>query len=88
MHANTHLTFACQCWPSMQVKAEKPEKAVKGGDGEAPAKKTRKKKDPNAPKNAMSAFMYFSNANRDKVKQENPGACMGFQQLVPVCLCM
>lgn len=48
-------------------------KAEKGGDGEAPAKKARKKKDPNAPKNAMSAFMYFSNSNRDQVKAENPG---------------
>lgn len=29
--------------------------------------------DPNAPKKNLSAFMYFSNSNRDKVKAENPG---------------
>ncbi len=32
-------------------------------------KKKRAKKDPNAPKNALSAFMYFSNATRDKARR-------------------
>ena len=37
-------------------------------DRDAGAKKKRKKKDKNAPKGALSAFMYFSNANRDQVR--------------------
>ncbi|KAL6756819.1 hypothetical protein V8C86DRAFT_1789455 [Haematococcus lacustris] len=41
------------------------------------AKKPRKKKDPNAPKGALSAFMYFSNANRDKIKAQHPGVKFG-----------
>lgn len=31
--------------------------------------------DPNAPKKALSAFMYFSSDQRDKVKADNPGGC-------------
>jgi hypothetical protein len=48
--------------------------------GGAPAKKERKprkKKDPNAPKKALSAFMYFSNANRERIKTANPGIPFG-----------
>jgi hypothetical protein len=55
--------------------------------GGAPAKKERKprkKKDPNAPKKALSAFMYFSNANRDKIKTANPG--IPFGQVRCVCI--
>jgi len=54
----------------------KKDAAAAGEDG-APVKKQRKKKDPNAPKNALSAFMYFSNDNRDKVKADNPGIPFG-----------
>ena len=32
-----------------------------------PAKKEKAKKDPNAPKRGLSAFMYFSNEERPKV---------------------
>ncbi|CCK71495.1 high-mobility group nucleosome-binding protein KNAG_0H00800 [Huiozyma naganishii CBS 8797] len=38
---------------------------------------TRKKKDPNAPKRSMSAYMFFANENRDIVKSENPNATFG-----------
>ncbi|EPX74812.1 high-mobility group non-histone chromatin protein [Schizosaccharomyces octosporus yFS286] len=41
------------------------------------APKSSKKKDPNAPKRNMSAFMFFSIANREKVKTENPDASFG-----------
>uniref|UniRef100_A0A7S0WQ82 FACT complex subunit SSRP1 n=1 Tax=Chlamydomonas leiostraca TaxID=1034604 RepID=A0A7S0WQ82_9CHLO len=61
-------------------KEKKPKKDKAGGDdGEegGPKKRGRKKKDPNAPKGAISAFMYFSNALRDKVKEENPGIKFG-----------
>ena len=40
-------------------------------------KKKKKKKDPNAPKRGMSAFFLYSNANRSRVKEENPEAKFG-----------
>jgi len=40
-------------------------------------KAKKKKKDPNAPKKAMSSFMLFSNAIRAQVKEENPGLTFG-----------
>ena len=39
--------------------------------------KKKAKKDPNAPKRAMTAFMYFSNENRPKLKQSNPDLTFG-----------
>jgi structure-specific recognition protein 1 len=40
--------------------------------------KTKKaKKDPNAPKGAKGAFMYFSSEYRDKIKEENPNISFG-----------
>lgn len=40
-------------------------------------KSTRKKKDPNAPKRSLSAYMFFANENRDIVRAENPGISFG-----------
>lgn len=40
-------------------------------------KTTRKKKDPDAPKRALSAYMFFANENRDIVRAENPGIAFG-----------
>lgn len=40
-------------------------------------KTTRKKKDPNAPKRSLSAYMFFANDNRDIVRAENPGITFG-----------
>ena len=40
-----------------------------------PAKKA--KKDPNAPKRGLSAFMFFSQANRDSIKKKHPGCSFG-----------
>lgn len=40
-------------------------------------KTTRKKKDPNAPKRSLSAYMFFANENRDIVRAENPGIAFG-----------
>lgn len=39
--------------------------------------KQKKKKDPNAPKRAMSSYMFFANDNRDSVRAENPGIAFG-----------
>ncbi|KIW08349.1 uncharacterized protein PV09_01265 [Verruconis gallopava] len=37
----------------------------------------KRKKDPNAPKRGLSAYMFFANDNRDKVREENPGIKFG-----------
>jgi high mobility group protein B1 len=44
----------------------------KGYTGPSNQKKTRAKKDPNAPKRPMSAFLKFSKTRRKTVKEENP----------------
>jgi hypothetical protein len=33
--------------------------------------------DPNAPKRGLSAYMFFANDNREKVRDENPGIKFG-----------
>ena len=33
--------------------------------------------DPNAPKRGLSAYMFFANDQRDKVREENPGIKFG-----------
>jgi hypothetical protein len=40
-------------------------------------KNERKKKDPNAPKRGLSAYMFFANEQRDNVREENPGISFG-----------
>ncbi|ODV93063.1 hypothetical protein PACTADRAFT_184821 [Pachysolen tannophilus NRRL Y-2460] len=37
----------------------------------------KKKKDPNAPKRSLSAYMFFANETRDIVRAENPGIAFG-----------
>jgi len=53
-------------------KAAKPKarKAEKSDGG-------RKAKDPNAPKRALSAYMFFSQDWRERIKTENPDASFG-----------
>jgi len=38
--------------------------------------------DPNAPKRGLSAYMFFANDNRDKVREENPGISFGMLLLI------
>ena len=33
--------------------------------------------DPNAPKRGLSAYMFFANDNREKVREDNPGIKFG-----------
>lgn len=40
-------------------------------------RKKKKNKDPNRPKRNMSAFFLYSNAHRQRVKEENPDAKFG-----------
>ncbi|KAF5117835.1 hypothetical protein DV495_004543 [Geotrichum candidum] len=37
----------------------------------------KKKKDPNAPKRSLSAYMFFASENRETVRTENPGIAFG-----------
>ncbi|ESZ93610.1 nucleosome binding protein [Sclerotinia borealis F-4128] len=51
-------------------KEKAPKRATK-------AKTEKKKKDPNAPKRGLSAYMFFANEQRDNVREENPGITFG-----------
>ncbi|CAF9905511.1 MAG: High mobility group nhp1 [Gomphillus americanus] len=37
----------------------------------------KKKKDPNAPKRGLSAYMFFANEQRENVREENPNISFG-----------
>jgi structure-specific recognition protein 1 len=39
--------------------------------------KAAKKKDPNAPKKALSPYMFFTQEHREIIKEENPGIGFG-----------
>ena len=58
------------------AKKERKKKAKQATPGappsSTPSTKKKAKKDPNRPKGATSAYIYFSNAKRDEVKQSNP----------------
>ncbi|KAM0446715.1 hypothetical protein ACHAPV_003814 [Trichoderma viride] len=51
----------------------------KAASGKRGAKDTKKraKKDPNAPKRGLSAYMFFANEQRENVREENPGISFG-----------
>lgn len=55
--------------PKKEAKAPKAPKEEKG--------KKKKKKDKDAPKSALSAYMFFMNRNREKIKEANPEASFG-----------
>ncbi|KAI8449560.1 high mobility group box domain-containing protein [Phakopsora pachyrhizi] len=40
-------------------------------------RRTKKEKDPNAPKRPLSAYMYFSQDWRERIKAENPEVSFG-----------
>jgi len=50
---------------------------AKTTDNKSRAKRTKKVKDPNAPKRALSGFFWFSNEERGKVKAANPDFGVG-----------
>ncbi|EXJ86711.1 non-histone chromosomal protein 6 [Capronia epimyces CBS 606.96] len=52
-------------------KATKSSTKTKGRGAE------KKKKDPNAPKRGLSAYMFFANDQRETVREENPGITFG-----------
>ena len=62
------------------------EEVVKPVKRKAP---TKPKKDPNRPKRNMSAFFLYSNANRPRIKQENPEIAFGqVVSAVPWAVCV
>lgn len=56
------------------ARKETKQKAKKG---RAASPKKRKKKDPNAPKRAMSAYFFYAAAKRKEIAEENPDASFG-----------
>ncbi|KAK0633336.1 high mobility group box domain-containing protein [Podospora aff. communis PSN243] len=52
-------------------------KAAAKSKGAGKVEKRRGKKDPNAPKRGLSAYMFFANEQRDNVREENPGVSFG-----------
>jgi hypothetical protein len=62
----------------MPKESKKDTKVSKRADD---GKKRRAKKDPNAPKRGLSAYMFFSQAHRKVVQEENPEA--GFGKRLP-----
>ncbi|CAM9449418.1 unnamed protein product [Discosporangium mesarthrocarpum] len=60
--------------PKPKVKATPQQKRPSGNESRSPTgTKKRRKKDPNAPKRALSAFMQFSQAKRSEVREIHPG---------------
>jgi hypothetical protein len=60
------------------AKAAAPTKVAKSAGKKPRAdKKTKKAKDPNAPKKALSAYMFFATENRAAIKAENPNLTFG-----------
>ncbi|KAK9416923.1 putative Non-histone chromosomal protein 6 [Seiridium unicorne] len=54
-----------------------PKEATKRGKTGKAEKVKRGKKDPNAPKRGLSAYMFFANEQRENVRDENPGISFG-----------
>lgn len=40
-------------------------------------RRSLKEKDPNAPKRPLSDYMFYAQANRERVREENPGVSFG-----------
>ncbi|KAI1770830.1 Non-histone chromosomal protein 6 [Hypoxylon cercidicola] len=53
-----------------------PKEATKRGKA-GKVEKRKTKKDPNAPKRGLSAYMFFANEQRENVRDENPGISFG-----------
>ncbi|KAF2727972.1 Non-histone chromosomal protein 6 [Polyplosphaeria fusca] len=54
-----------------------PKEKTTRGKGKVTKAETKKKKDPNAPKRGLSAYMFFANEQREKVREDNPGIKFG-----------
>ncbi|PAV15701.1 HMG-box [Pyrrhoderma noxium] len=73
LHSSSFLYFK-----SNMPKEATAKKSARKAPAEKPAgRATKSKKDPNAPKRALSAYMFFSQDWRERVKAENPDAGFG-----------
>ena len=63
----------CACTASLTSQMPKDPKPKVTASG----RKTKSKKDPAAPKRPLSAYMFFSQEWRERVKAENPDAGFG-----------
>jgi structure-specific recognition protein 1 len=61
-----------------EVSPKKKKPKTKTGDGKEGT--TKPKRDPNAPKKALSAYMLYTSENRERIRRENPEA--GFGEVV------
>jgi structure-specific recognition protein 1 len=64
-----------------------PEDSDNEGGATKAKGKTKAKKDPNAPKRPMSAYFYFMNKSRDRIKEENPDVTFGEVVRTYCCYC-
>ncbi|KAI5118464.1 hypothetical protein M0805_003725 [Coniferiporia weirii] len=60
-----------------QMPKEPATKKTRKAPADKPAPRGKAKKDPNAPKRALSAYMFFSQDWRERIKAENPDAGFG-----------
>ncbi|KAK0656018.1 high mobility group box domain-containing protein [Cercophora newfieldiana] len=72
----TNTTYFPFSQRSSQISNTMPKAAAKS-KGAGKVEKRRGKKDPNAPKRGLSAYMFFANEQRDNVREENPGVSFG-----------
>ncbi|KAJ5420668.1 Non-histone chromosomal protein 6 [Penicillium sp. CMV-2018d] len=74
-HSSFFSTYSNSCSSNSFIM---PKESTTKSTRKAPEKRVqRRKKDPNAPKRGLSAYMFFANDNRDKVREENPGISFG-----------
>ncbi|KAL8850333.1 MAG: hypothetical protein Q9221_004748 [Calogaya cf. arnoldii] len=59
------------------------EKSTRKTKAKAETGGKKAKKDPNAPKRGLSAYMFFANDNRENVREENQGITFGTRFLIP-----
>ena len=67
MHVHVQETKKKATKAAAKPKADKPKPEKKRAAPVAKKETKKAKKDPNAPKRGLSAFMFFSNAKRDEV---------------------
>ncbi|KFX86169.1 hypothetical protein V490_09193, partial [Pseudogymnoascus sp. VKM F-3557] len=66
----THIFHRSHATTAIMPKETKTKRATK-------TRGEKKKKDPNAPKRGLSAYMFFAQEQRDNVREENPGISFG-----------
>ncbi|KAI0459703.1 high mobility group box domain-containing protein [Xylaria acuta] len=78
MHVSWTASLTCICLPQRFRTSPiiMPKEATKRGKA-GKVEKRKGKKDPNAPKRGLSAYMFFANEQRENVRDENPGISFG-----------